>query len=233
MKLSTIILALLTAMLLPAAGVKAQQTSSTSLEGTTICRTDLSQKDQWHNLRRWVALTFDRSNAIDMEDAERGTMVIKWNCPVQLPTEFISATVQLTYVIDVRDGKYRLQKLSPRVSYQFLHSGLYEDFDVDRANAATADIKLINNAALRVFDGSYDWPAGEQYEQLADDYLGIATATPQYRNDRDRERGKISDDWRRAERNWKLISQPLITLRQLDSTMTASLAEALRNNDEF
>lgn len=233
MKLSVIISALLTAMLLTSADIRAQQSTTVSLEGSVTGTTALSQKDQWHNLRRWVSLTFDRSNVIDMEDAERGTMIIKWSCPVQLPSEFIAATVQLTYVIDVRDGKYRLQKLNPRVSYQMMRPDFTSEFDTDRANAANSDIKLINGASRSFFDGSYEWPAGERYEQLAADFLAEASSTPQYRNDRDRERGKISDDWRHAEHNWKLIAKPLITLRQLDTTMTASLSEALRNNDDF
>lgn len=232
-RLSAIILVSLAVMLFAAPCAVAQGSTSGELEGSAVGHTALSQKDQWHNLRRWVSLTFDHSNVIDMEDAERGTMIIKWSCPVQLPSEFVNATVQMTYVIDVRDGKYRLQKLSPRVCYQLVRADFYDGYDTERANAASADFMVINTASSNLFGGSYDWPVGEQYDRLAAGYLELANSTPQYRNDRDRERGKISDDRRRAEHNWKLVAAPLMTLRQLDSAMTASLDEALRNNDDF
>ncbi len=221
------------ALMVSAQPSSAQQAVATEIEGISINRTDLSRKDQWHNLKRWVSMTFDRSNVIDMEDAERGTMIIKWSCPVQLPSDFVSAIVQQTYVIDVRDGKYRLQKVNPRVSYQFSRPDLYEDYDASRANMAANDIKIINSAAKRLFDSTYDWPVNDQYEQLAADYLSIASGTPQYRNDRDRERGKVNEDWIRAEHNWKLVAKPLLTLRQLDATMTASLDNALKTYDDF
>lgn len=204
-----------------------------SIEAEHIGRTDLSQKDQWHNLRRWVSLTFDRSNVIDMEDAERGTMVIKWSSPVALPSEYVSASVQMTYLIDVRDNKYRLRRINPSVSYQFMRPDIYDSFDTDRAAAGSADIQLINNLAKNSFGGVYDWPVDEKYEQLVIDFLSTASATPQYRNDRDRERGKISDEWRRAEHSWKLVAKPLLTIRQLDQTMSASLDQALKTNDDF
>lgn len=235
MKLSRLITALIAfAMLSPAASAQSRAAAMPDAKVTTqTAHTDLTQKEQWHNLRRWVSLTFDRSNVIDMEDAERGTMVIKWSCPVQIPSDFINASVQLTYVIDVRDGKYRLQRLNPRVSYQILRPEVYDSFDSDRAAAASSDIQLINAIARHSFDGVYEWPVDETYEQIVSDFLATASSTPQYRNDRDRERGKISDDWRKAEHNWKLVAKPLLTLRQLDNTMSASLDEALKTKDDF
>lgn len=235
MKLSRLIIAFAAAAMLSPV-VSAQNRAAVlpdAKETTQIVQTGLTQKEQWHNLRRWVSLTFDRSNVIDMEDAERSTMIIKWSCPVQIPSDFINATVQLTYVIDVRDGKYRIQRLNPRVNYQMLRPDVYDSFDSERTATASSDIQLINAIARHTFDGMYDWPVDDKYEQLVIDFLGTASSTPQYRNDRDRERGKINDDWRKAEHNWKLVAKPLLTLRQLDNTMSASLDEALKTKDEF
>ena len=235
MKLSRLMIALAAAaMLTPAASAQSRATTLPDAKETVqTAHTSLTREEQWHNLRRWVSLTFDRSNVIDMEDAERGTMIIKWSCPVQIPSDFINASVQLTYVIDVRDGKYRIQRLNPRVSYQILRPDVYDGFDSERTAAASSDIQLINAIARHSFDGLYDWPADEKYEQIVLDFLATASATPQYRNERDRERGKINDDWRKAEHNWKLVAKPLLTLRQLDNTMSASLDEALKTKDDF
>ena len=125
---------------------------ATPASETLISSTTLSKQDQWHNLRRWVALTFDNSNVIDMEDPERGTMVIKWSCPIKLDSECIGATAVSTYVIDVRDGKYRLQRINPRISFQFSRPDIYEEFDQARSERITADFRLINGVASRMFE---------------------------------------------------------------------------------
>lgn len=233
MKLSIKLLALLIAFVSSTALCRAITPAATELRTESIAHTPLSKNDQWHNLKKWVALTFDNSSVIDMEDPERGTMVIKWSCPVAMPSDFVGATAVMTYVIDVRDGKYRVQRLNPRIVYQLSRPDIYDDFDVDRANQATADIKLINNVTRQIFDGSFEWPVDEKYAELAQAYADEAASIPQYRNDRDREKGKINDDWRRAERNWRMINKPRLTLLQLDASMSSSLDSALRHNDDF
>lgn len=233
MKLSVRLLSFIFLVALTSVFAKAQTPATSELQPETIVHTPLNKNDQWHNLKRWVALTFDNSSVIDMEDAERGTMVIKWSCPIAMPSDFVGASAVMTYVIDVRDGKYRIQRLNPRIIYQLSRPDIYDDFDNDRVNSATADIRLITNVSRQLFDGALEWPVNEKYADLAQAYSNEAGSTPQYRNDRDRERGKINDDWRRAERNWRLINKPRLTLLQLDASMSSSLDSALRHNDDF
>lgn len=234
MKLSAILLIISAALLVAPLKAEAQQTAEDSpMVELQTGRTDLTKNDQWHNLRRWVSLTFDHSNVIDMEDAERGTMIIKWSCPVVMPSDFLVATVSMTYVIDVRDGKYRIQRVNPRVNYQAIRPEVADFYDSALSSTAAADIKLINDISRHFYEGSSEWPVNEQYEEIAAAYLNEVGAVDQYKNDRDRERGKINDDWRRAQRNWSIINKPLSTLKQLDSSMTASLAKALSTNDDF
>lgn len=232
MKLSALLLSLAT-FVFSYTAVSAQTAESQPMPEIQTGRTDLSKADQWHNLRKWVSLTFDRSNVIDMEDAERGTMVIKWSCPVAMPSDFVTANVMMTYVIDVRDGKYRLERINPRVSYQFSRPDAGDYFDTAISTTAAADMKIINDLARRFYEGSFEWLVNEQYEQIAAAYLEEAGGVAQYRNDREREKGKINDDWRRAQRNWTLVNKPLATLKQLDATMIASLAKALSTKDDF
>lgn len=211
----------------------AQTRTSESLSETTIATTPLSKEEQWHNLKKWVALTFDNSNVIDMEDPQRGTMIIKWSCPVKLESDYIAANAILIYVIDVRDGKYRLQRVNPRIGFQFAHPDIYENLDPERAEQATADIRLINGIASRGYEGSYEWPADQNYDELVEASRELLAATPQHRSDRDRDRGKISDEWRKAEHKWKLLRTPLVSLKNLDSSMTQSLNNALQEKDDF
>lgn len=214
--------------------IAAAQSAELSQSGETITSsTTLSKEDQWHNLKRWVALTFDNSSVIDMEDPERGTMVIKWSCPIKLNTDYVTATGISTYVIDVRDGKYRLQRINPRIAFQFVRPDIYDEFDAGRAEQATSDIRLINGIATRMYGGSLDWPTDEKYDEVIDAYRQLLATVPQYRNDRDKERGKLNDEWKKAEHNWQLIRLPLNTFRQLDASMLHSLDNALKHNDDF
>lgn len=178
-------------------------------------------------------MTFDNSSVIDMADEGRGTMVIKWSCPVKMNSDFVSATVTSAYVVDVRDGKYRLQKLNPRISYQISRLDIYDEFDSNRSLLATDDIKLITRIASRFYDGALEWPVDSRLKEMDEAYLEVLSSTEQYRNDRDRERGKSSDEWLRNRRNWQLIHNPLASLRQLDENMTKSLHEALTTLDDF
>lgn len=232
MKLSAILL-FLAALFICDTTVSAQNTDYQPMPESQTGRTELSKDEQWHNLRKWVSLTFDRSNVIDMEDAGRGTMIIKWSCPVSMPSDFVAANVIMTYVIDVRDGKYRLQRVNPRVSYQYSRPETAEYFDNALSTTAATDIKLINDLARRFYEGSLEWPVNEQYEQIAAAYLEEAGGVAQYRNERERDKGKINDDWKRAQRNWTIVNKPLATLKQLDASMIASLAKALSTRDDF
>ncbi len=225
--------ALLACLFLLPLSFSSKAQDATPASETLISSTTLSKQDQWHNLRRWVALTFDNSNVIDMEDPERGTMVIKWSCPIKLDSECIGATAVSIYVIDVRDGKYRLQRINPRISFQFSRPDIYEEYDQARSERITADFRLINGVASRMFEGSFEWPANERYDEVIDAYRETLANTGQYRTERDRDRGKISDEWKKAERNWQLIRTPLTTLRQLDAAMVKSLDDALKHNDDF
>ncbi|MDE6368889.1 MAG: hypothetical protein K2K94_06590 [Muribaculaceae bacterium] len=231
MRLSRIIL--FAAAFLCSLYAAAQTPSTESLSETIVATTPLSKNDQWHNLKKWVSLTFDNSAVIDMQDPERGTMIIKWSCPVKPVSEYVSANVISTYVIDVRDGKYRLQRINPRISFQFSRPDVYETLDPERAEQATADIRLINGIATRVYEGSFEWPVNERYDELVDACREVLSATPQYRTDRDRDKGKITDDWRKAEHNWTLLRTPLLTLKNLDASMVESLNKALKENDDF
>lgn len=213
--------------------MSAQSTAMTGTATETIAATELSQKEQWHNLKRWVALTFDKSDVIDMEDAERGTMVIKWSYPVKFDSDFISAAVTATYLVDVRDGKYRLKKISPRVSFQFMRSPIMDEYDNDKIIQANADIRLLNGLASQFFGGSFDWPIDSTYDEIASAYLEYAEKIDKYKSDRDRDRNKVSDEWARAERNWSMLNTIKRTYREIDASMSSSLDTALKENDDF
>ena len=105
----------------------------------TIRESPLSKDDMWHNLRRWVSLTFDRSDVIDMEDAGRGTMIVKWACPVKVASEFIDPVVSATYQIDVREGRYRVRCLAPKISFRIVRPAGFDEY----MPLNSADINLI------------------------------------------------------------------------------------------
>lgn len=200
-----------------------------ALTETTVSATTLSREQQWRNLKLWVSMTFDKSDVIDMEDSASGTMVIKWAYPVNLKSESVRASAFMTYVVDVKDGKYRIQRLNPHILFEPLFdSNVGAIFENN-----VGDLNLVKGFANAVFAGSYDWPANENYDLVIDNCREKLASIPQYRNERDRERGKIDSDWSKAERSWQLVRTPLVTLKQLDASMSKSLEYMLNNTDDF
>lgn len=195
----------------------------------TIRESPLSKDDMWHNLRRWVSLTFDRSDVIDMEDAGRGTMIVKWACPVKIASEFIDPVVSATYQIDVREGKYRVRCLAPKISFRIVRPSGFDDY----TPLNSADINLITGLAQRFYGGSLDWPVDETYDDILNAYVEYLDATPKYRSDRDREKGKPSDEWKTAEHNWKVLHDAKAGLDSLNASMLESLNKSMTVNDDF
>lgn len=204
-------------------------TAQTDLTVETVRESPLSKDDMWHNLRLWVSLTFDRSDVIDMEDADRGTMIVKWACPVKVASEFIDPVVSATYQIDVRDGKYRVRCLAPKVSFRIVRPAGFDEY----MPLNSADINLITGLAQRFYGGSLDWPFGETYDNILNAYVEFLDGTTKYRSDRDREKGKVSDEWKTAEHNWKLLHDVKGGLDNLNATMLESLNKSLTANDDF
>ncbi len=195
----------------------------------TIRESPLSKDDMWHNLRRWVSLTFDRSDVIDIEDAGRGTMIVKWACPVKIASEFIDPVVSATYQIDVREGKYRVRCLAPKISFRIVRPSGFDDY----TPLNSADINLITGLAQRFYGGSLDWPVDETYDNILNAYVEYLDATPKYRSDRDREKGKPSDEWKTAEHNWKVLHDAKAGLDSLNASMLESLNKSMTVNDDF
>lgn len=189
----------------------------------------LSKDDMWHNLRRWVSLTFDRSDVIDMEDAGRGTMIVKWACPVKAASEFIDPVVSATYQIDVREGRYRVRCLAPKISFRIVRPVGFDEY----TPLNSADINLITGLAQRFYGGSLDWPVDETYDNILNAYVEYLDGTPKYRSDRDREKGKVSDEWKTAEHNWKVLHDVREGLDNLNASMLESLNKSLTANDDF
>ena len=217
-----ILLAIVLAIMPPAV-------AQTEFAAETIGKSTLSKDDMWHNLRLWVSLTFDRSDVIDMEDAGHGTMVVKWACPVKVSSEFIEPVVSATYLIDVRDGRYRVRCLSPKVTFNIVRPSGFDDY----TPLTAPEINLVTGLSRRFYAGGLEWPIDETYDNIMNAYVEYLDGTTKYRSDRDREKGKVSDEWKTAEQNWKLLHDVKSGLENLNSSMLGPLEKMLTANDDF
>lgn len=185
-------------------------------------------------LRRWVALTFDRSDVIDMADDKRGTMVLKWSAPLPQSSKWLNAVLTETCVIDIRpNGRYRLQVFSPRISFGFTEAASLFD-EMGLANPeAEADMRLVNGLAQRMYGGSLEWPVDEQLDQIVAAYLEQLNSTQQFRNERDRERGRATDEYRTAEHQWRILHDVRNGAESYNTSLVQSLSRALNTSDDF
>lgn len=179
-------------------------------------------------VKRWVALTFDRSDVIDLVDPDAGTIVLKWSVPLQQPSEWLAATLSETCLIDVRDdGTWRLQVYYPRIAWAPSEAAAaFEELGATNYEARD-DARFIADIAKESFAGSMEWPVGEQLDSVAATHLQHLAGTQQFRSDRDKERGRATSDYRAAERRWRIINEPRRAAATYNTTLAQSLAAAL------
>lgn len=187
-----------------------------------------SKSELMSRLKRWVALTFDRSDVIDMTDENAGTVVLKWSAPLQQPSGWLSASLSETCVIDMRDGgAWRLQVYAPRILWAPTETAsMLEEMGLSNSEA-NADNRMIADISKKVFGGSMDWPLGEQVDAVAALYLDQLNGIEQFRNERDKERGKSTDEYRAAERRWRIINDARRGAEQYNLSLAQSLGTAL------
>lgn len=193
-----------------------------------------SKSELLRRLRRWVALTFDRSDVVDLLDADNCTVVLKWSAPLTQPSQWITASLGETCVIDMRDGgRWRLQVYAPRISWAVSETASMLDEMGMTNEEAAADTRLIGGLAQRVYGGSMDWPADETLDKVVAAYLEQLDGTQQFRNDRDRERGRATDEYRAAERQWHILNDVRRGAEQYNTSLVQSLSRALSLPADF
>lgn len=187
-----------------------------------------SRAELMSRLRLWVALTFDRSDVIDMTDERTGTMVLKWSAPVPQASKWLTAAMSETCVIDVADGgAFRLRVYAPRVTFATTErADMLNELGMMNAEAE-ADRNLITGLGQRVYGGAAEWPVDERLDDIVNAYLEQLQATQQFRNDRDRERGRATDEYRAVEHAWRIVHDVRQGVQQYHATLVQSLATGL------
>ncbi|MDE6285430.1 MAG: hypothetical protein K2L99_00350, partial [Muribaculaceae bacterium] len=138
------------------------------------------------------------------------------------------AALSETCVIDVADGgAWTLQIYAPRLSWGITDTAaMLEDAGLVSAEAQ-ADAGLIRGLAKRVYSDSMDWPVDEQLDNVVGAYLEQLNSRQQFRSERDRERGKASDEYRAAERQWRILSEARRAVELYNATLVQSLSRAM------
>lgn len=187
-----------------------------------------SRQELMSRVRRWVALTFERSDVIDMADERAGTIVLKWSAPLPQASRWLAAALSETCVIDVEDGgAFRLAVYSPRVTFATTEAAdLYNELGVVNPEAE-ADRNFITGLGKRVYDGAAEWPVDSRLDDIVAAYLGQLDSTAQFRNERDRERGRATEEYRNAEHAWRIVHDVRRGIESYHSTLLQSLASFL------
>lgn len=187
-----------------------------------------TKAEMMSRLRRWVALTFERSDVIDMQDERAGTMVLKWSAPLPQASKWLTATLSETCVIDVSDdGRWRMQVYAPRVTWATTETAdVYNELGMPNQEAE-ADKALVSGVGRRVYEGASEWPVDDRLDEIDAAYLAQLQATTQFRNDKDRERGRATDEYRSMEHAWRIFHDVRRGVEQYKATLVQSLARSL------
>jgi hypothetical protein len=202
-----------------------------SVETPIVGTSDLTKAQMWHNLRQWVSLTFENKDVIDMEDAETGTMILKWMCPVKQRSSFIVSNVSATYVIDIRDGKYRVMLHSPRaIMSQNVPENVWE---IGKGPRASHDIKQLINISNNYMNSKLEWAIDAKLTSVDEYLFEKLSSIEQYKSERDKERNNINSEWTDAQQEWSIVHDVITGMRDLNNTMLSSLQQALTIADDF
>ena len=99
--------------------------------------------------------------------------------------------------------------------------------------AAEQDARFISDIAKKSFAGSMEWPVGEQLDSVAAGLLEQLSTIQQFRNDRDKERGRSTGEYRDAERRGRIVNDPRRAAATYNATLAQSLATALATASTF
>lgn len=199
-----------------------------------VKRADGTKDALWSKLKRWVALNFDNyKDVVDFEDPEAGTMVIKWNSSVTSPISFFQTSVSGIYLIDVKDGKYRFRVIQPKMFVTFQNPDNVNDLNDEAISNANADLKFVNGIASSYFNGSSMWPLNDTFNEISAVCLDMLSKTPEFKSDRDKEKGRRSGEWLTADRRWRLFHNVTAAYRDINDKMSRSLNQFMIQDDDF
>lgn len=199
-----------------------------------VKRADGTKAELWSKLKRWVALNFDNyKDVTDLEDPEAGTMVIKWNSSVKSPISFFQTSVSGVYLIDVKDGKYRFRVIQPKMYVTFQNPDNVNDLSDEAISNVNADLKFVNGIASSYFNGSSMWPLNDTFNEISASCLDLLSKTPEYKSDRDKEKGRVSGEWLSADRRWRLFHNVTTAYREINDKMSHSLNQFMIQDDDF
>lgn len=167
-----------------------------------------TKAELWHNLKRWVALSFDSYKFVtDMEDEKSGEMILKVTLdPDYRPLKYWNLKFPTTLDIVVQDGKYTL----------FTKNGKYEATATERMNSVSRftpsvildDMSAECNALLSVTGYDGDTSIEHIFFEVKY-YLGKMNSTPKYRKPKDVKKGKVNSLWKYYKDRYDLASSIL------------------------
>lgn len=167
-----------------------------------------TKAELWHNLKRWVALTFNSYKFItDMEDEKSGEMILKVTLsPDYRPLKYWNLKFPTTIDIVVQDGKYTM----------FMQNGKYECVATERLNnvnrftpSVMLDDMMAESEALKHITG-YDGDTSiEHVFSEIKYYMRQMNQTPKYRKPKDEKKGKVDSLWKDYKDRYDIASSIL------------------------
>lgn len=181
-----------------------------------------TKEELWHNLKRWVALTFNSYKFVtDMEEEKSGEMILKVTLsPDYRPLKYWNLKFHTTIDIVVQDGIYTM----------FLKNGKFECAATDRMNSVNRftpsvilDDMLAESNALKDIMG-YDGDCSIEHVYFnINFYSKQMNNTPKYRKPKDERKGKVDSLWKDYNDKYNTACSILtgysITLRDLNDSL--------------
>lgn len=215
-----------------ATSVSAQVVSYGTKDGAyeEIVNCNSNKSQLWSNLKRWVSVTFvSYKHTVDMEDAESGSMIIKYSVTEENIGSYTASKTTAVLQVDVKDNKYRVKICDPifEVFPNNVGSGDISWMPTTMLKAAKVEME----AALKLSQSGI-----KSYKDLKTTiaaYTSLRDGTPKYRKPKDEKKGKIDEAYQVYDKAARLAEWLQTMYRYRQDKIVESLKNGMAYSNDF
>ena len=196
-----------------------------------IIPSQLSKSELWINAKKWISSSFkDYQHAVDLEDKESGTIILKFSCSKEAGNPFITYIISATLKLDIRDNKYRytfsdvIFSLEPNDALFNQDLNYWPKHLLERSQIylKAAEVILLRS---RTVDPSL--------KNDVFNYKNALANTKKFKNEKDAKKNKVTNEYKTAEALYEIIQSIETGYSLMQLSVSESLQDAMNFKDDF
>lgn len=193
--------------------------------------TEMTKKDMWINLKKWVASNFNSyEHVVDLEDEDAGVISVKWKNRVGLnSSKYIKILMSSTINVDVKDNKYRYTLSDTQVVIE-PNIGRTSDMSYSELEESINDLEFVEQFCTKYYNESAKIQMDDKFTSILKEYREKVESTPKYKNEKKK---KISKEWEKINKEYNILSEINNTYNSINELIISSLKKNMILKDEW